>query len=69
MPIPALAYDRKKILCIYILFKRRLENVFYPIGSRIYYVQPKCDDDFIKTSGYLIDPISGDKCANSILCN
>jgi hypothetical protein len=47
-----------------------------PIGSRICYVQPKCDDDririaddFIKTSGYLIDPVSSDKCANSILCN
>ncbi len=49
--------------------KRRLENDFYPIGSRICYVQPKCDDDFIKTSACLIDPVSGDKCANSILYN
>jgi hypothetical protein len=43
--------------------------LFRPIGSRICYVQPKCDadririaDDFIKATGYriplLIDPVS-----------
>lgn len=50
----------------------RLENGFIscrPIGSRICYVQPKCDDDririandFIQATGYrvplLIDPVS-----------
>jgi hypothetical protein len=51
-----------------------VENDFIfcrPIGSRICYVQPKCDndririaDDFINATGYrvplLIDPVSGD---------
>jgi hypothetical protein len=52
--------------------KEMMENVIIccrPIGSRICYVQPKCDDDririaddFIKATGYriplLIDPVS-----------
>jgi hypothetical protein len=52
------------------LTRERNDIIFCrPIGSRIYYVQPKCDDDririaddFIKATGYrvplLIDPVS-----------
>jgi hypothetical protein len=59
--------DRADMLTIYIEEAHASDE--WPIGSRICYVQPKCDadririaDDFIKSTGYevplLIDPVS-----------